>query len=425
MRRRIPPLIVLAAIGVLTASACGGKTQHEQDAATGGSAPAMASGGGGVGAVAGSPELAAGAPPTGPFCSNGCRHGGSCLEWGSYSSCECSGIEEFPCLSVRLRGLGRAADAMRTEWWALSGDGRVAVGTVLDRSGDAPDRPARWTLADGVQLDELTPEVADVSAFDTNSDGSVIVGAVTFDAGRPGYVATDAEVHVFEDGVNVNAVNDDGRVAVGSRLDANGRRRAFVWSLDDGFGYLDLPGDASARAVNADGSVVAGVVTRDGETVPYRWTAELGVEELSMLANTSNPAVTAISADGSVVAGSLQWAGREEHAVLWVEGAPEVLEGQFALSTVRDLSADGRVAVGLCARWGSADTEAWLWSRESGSALLSDRLSERDANLWKWTLAEIRAVSSDGTVLLGHGAYWGIQQEFVAWLGDEPPTPEE
>ncbi len=110
-------------------------------------------------------------------------------------------------------------------------------------------------------------------------------------------------------------------------------------------------GSSILRALSADGRVTAGGSSNDSTDLlqPVIWQLPAGVTRFLMLpANTLGGIVTAISADGSTLAGPVTrlGAGASGEAVIWVspEGAPQT----SGFDTVHALSPDGRRAAVCC-----------------------------------------------------------------------------
>jgi probable HAF family extracellular repeat protein len=156
------------------------------------------------------------------------------------------------------------------------------------------------------------------------------------------------------------------------------------------FTPLGLFGGAGSEAydVSADGSVVVGFVTSPtgARTGLFRWTAA-GTVILPGPFASSPPSV---SADGTTVVaqyGSLEPLGS---AFRWTAGGSVESLGA---SAAHDVSADGRVVVGLDVRNGRE--LAYRWTPESGIVALGDVPggSER-----QWA----NGVSADGSVIVGY-----------------------
>ena len=168
--------------------------------------------------------------------------------------------------------------------YALSADGSVVAGYY----GWAfykyfTSHAFRWTEADGiVNLGTLRDDNrGNSTAYALSADGSVVAGRAESDASPPS----------------------------GWFLPAYSR--AFRWTEAGGMEDLgtlraDNSGHSSARALSADGSVVAGGAYNDaGSSHAFRWTEAGGMVDLGTLRtdNSGQSVAYALSADGSIVAG--------------------------------------------------------------------------------------------------------------------------
>jgi uncharacterized membrane protein len=142
------------------------------------------------------------------------------------------------------------------------------------------------------------------------------------------------------------AISADGKWVVGSASHGNYSMVAFRWTLETGMVSLDQSffarPDASADAVNCDGSVIVG--SRDSErnslARAFRWTREGGMVMLGVLPGSDRSAANAVSADGRVVVGNSGGAFR------WTEQAGMVALPGRTMFGARAVSADGRMVFG-------------------------------------------------------------------------------
>jgi uncharacterized membrane protein len=173
--------------------------------------------------------------------------------------------------------------------------------------------------------------------------------------------------------------------------------------------------------VSADGQVVVG--TASGES-GFRWTRADGMQRLaslppSLLGDFVQPLQpTAVSADGAIAVGQISYEGSIV-AVRWSsDGTVERLtpsvepNSDTAVQAVRGVSADGAVCIGSYER----RREAFIWDAEHGVRALRDVLADNGADVTDWLLEDATAISSDGAVVTGVGAYAGRQLPFIARL---------
>jgi uncharacterized membrane protein len=288
----------------------------------------------------------------------------------------------MPTSGVTLVGGGQAY---------ISRDGKTLVGTLSDANGI--QHAARWT--GGTSWQVLGPLVPNAVPCDfsmnvanaTSADGRVIVGSGYYgtDPARPctlysayrweestGYVLMPSQSGTT---TNAYAVSGDGRVVVGHEPGPTGLAQGVKW-VDGRQEFIRGPigNVVSARAVNHDGSVIAGTgCTADLPRQPptsWSWTAAGGVR-----CHTAEPPVWvrwvnglnynnyiyAVSDDGRVMGGAIHFdiAAGEEEAVLWFDGEPvflrdylrnngypDAFEGHFNTGRITGISPDGRTIVG-------------------------------------------------------------------------------
>jgi len=222
---------------------------------------------------------------------------------------------------------------MRADWEAT---GMTADGSaLLFNQGTAPEFDAYfWTPADGPQrIDSALTNVDYSRGYDITSDGSVIVGSVTFHG--------------------------------------SGMSNAFYWTRATGMRLLDsvYGSDWSviATAVSADGSVVVGAARKSGVVDVFRWTEGTGMVSLgSPSATLTSYKKLLVSGDGSTIAVSLDW----HPAFFWTQhsgfrGIKDILsDGGVDMSTwlldeVDAISYDGLSIVGT--GWmPEGNREAWM-----------------------------------------------------------------
>ena len=200
--------------------------------------------------------------------------------------------------------------------------------------------------------------------------------------------------------------------------------RPFLWSAADGYRLIDVPDSlglimSGARtAISADGTTVVGTShlverepTSSAQARAFRWTAASGLRWLTPPGTRSD--AVAASADGAVVVGHVR-SPTPSRAVRWnADGTVaevEPLDGHRS-ATLRDVSADGAVVVGISTppSTGRFDRTAIVWTADGGTQPVPglDAYSHSDA----------MAVSADGLVVVGY-AYDGPLSNMpgaVAW----------
>jgi probable HAF family extracellular repeat protein len=253
-------------------------------------------------------------------------------------------------------GLGTVPGAVDSFVSAVSGDGRVVVGSWRNEYGASSG--FRWTLEGGMEdlgqcacWDYTVPDAV-------STDGSVIVGNFRWANGAMDYWITD-----FGEAFGVSG---DGAVMVGNTDALQSNYRAFWWTRSSGFtnipplagadssrargvsanghvavGYctyaaadrtvafrsidggpmLDLgalPGgnSAVAYATNADGSVIVGYSGGGAAYVAFRWTPASGMTSLGLFPGLQYGEAYAVSGDGDIVAGT-DWIDQTGHPWIW------------------------------------------------------------------------------------------------------------
>lgn len=193
--------------------------------------------------------------------------------------------------------------------------------------------------------------------------------------------------------------------------------QAFVWTAGAGAVMIgDLPGGvsgvprSSARAVSADGMIVAGMGESDAgnEAFIYSRTTAImtGLGDLPGGAFASSAA--GISADGAVVVGSGSSGQGETQAFRWTAqtgiaglGFMPTPPGTVRYSAAEAISADGRVIVGEGRSMNAVNGgEAFRWTSEGGFEPLGD-LPGGGFQSWAY------AVSADGSVVVGRASIEG------------------
>jgi len=240
----------------------------------------------------------------------------------------------------------------------VSGDGRVVVGMAQGAQGNA--EAYMWSSASGWQPLGSVVTGGDVQpAYSASYDGSVVVG---MSSGSP-----------------------------------------FRWTASTGLRYLS-GSLGSANAITPDGSVIVG---RIGTSEAFRWTQAGGTVRLGDLPGGSfNSIANAVSRDGSVICGSSSSAPSSTEAFRWTEsggmvGLGDLPGGDFE-SSAYGVSGDGRTVVGMS--YTDNGPEAFVWDELNGMEELANVLTDRyGLDLSGWSLDYARAISDDGSTIVGFG----------------------
>lgn len=226
------------------------------------------------------------------------------------------------------------------------------------------------------------------------------VGAQTTGFWLTGYAGTQ--------GGGVNALSANGQVAAGGSGGIG-----FTWSQQGGrfdFGLLPgMPERSPAYALSGDGTVLAGQFSTSPAfpepTHAYRWTGSGALQDLGFLTNETRAHARGISGDGSVVVGwceHTQTAGAFCQAFRWTEqNGMQPLgytrpNGTFAQA--RAISRDGTTIVGNSQSLGPfGPVDAFAWTQAGGMQALPSLPGTSEPG------AFANAVNANGAVIVGLG----------------------
>ncbi len=219
-------------------------------------------------------------------------------------------------------------------------------------------------------------------------------------------------------GLTFAGLSADGAVLVGGSA-VNNRNRPIRWTEAQGLQTIGTD-NGDAFAVSADGSVVVGRLNGSGlgAGVPFRWTAEDGMQVLA-----DSGTARGVSADGSVVVGEVR-----HQAFLWTAaGGRQSLDGMgaSAMSAAHAVSSGGDVVVG----WrmtSDGQRRGFRWT--SGTMQLLNPLGPGYGI--GVPNSEAHDVSADGSIVVGRstspegqqGIRWmgGMSQGFGVWPSGFP-----
>ena len=216
--------------------------------------------------------------------------------------------------------IGGLPGALSAYAYGVNADGTVVVG----QSSSTLTSAFRWVEGEGMEnLGHLGGWYA--YASDVNDAGDVVVGYSTLSSGL-GHAFRWVEGEGMSDlgtlvgGANSNAhgVNADGTVVVGwsqvevpvqAATDGTGpvtQNHAFRWVEGEGMHDLGTIGryqGSSGEDVNADGSVVVGIVDTDSGSRAFRWVEGEGLTNLGTLVGGTWSYAFSVSDDGNIVVG--------------------------------------------------------------------------------------------------------------------------
>jgi uncharacterized membrane protein len=221
---------------------------------------------------------------------------------------------------------------------------------------------------------------------------------------------------------NAFAVSDDGTRIVGWS------GTGVLWKLTpQGWQIYDLGSQFPNRQsmpvdISGDGSVIL-VQTQpaSGLLESQLWTEAEGVSLIPMPVGIGQTCPQAINTNGEVAVGHLIDHGNLwRHAFKWSVGSGTEdlgVPNGFKDSYARGVSDDGEIVVGYCQRSTSGNDgaiAATIWTAETGMVLLQDFLTDKGFDLSGWTSLETAtAISADGAMVTGTGAYQGKTRAFI------------
>ncbi len=343
--------------------------------------------------------------------------------------------------AATFHGLGMLPGGNDSFTTALSSDGKVAVGNAAMPIRDTFTYTSfRWTEASGMQslgYSGFGPNKED-EANGVSADGSFIAGMLdTGDTylwsqssglqplptpsvnGSSWIVAWGLPVGISSNGQTIVSTSIYPSFPPGSAICWIGTNNYPIPVIDG------QPYDNSAVAVSDDGLVVTGLTATNGGGCAYRWTAASGVELLTDLSGSyTYSEADAMSRDGSIIVG-FAYGFLGNSAEQWFRWTAET--GAVGIGNPHDgdrdrpygVSNDGNTIVGGTggnSDFVNADTnDALIWRPRWGVRLLQDVLTnDYQLDLTGWHLTSARAVSTNGTVIVGNGFNPSGQRE--AWI---------
>jgi probable HAF family extracellular repeat protein len=198
---------------------------------------------------------------------------------------------------------------------------------------------------------------------------------------------------------NATGMSRDGAVIVGDDKISESSSFAFRWTNAANMVHL-APTNCIVRAVNGDGSVVAGLITTPTGHHVFRWSAATNMVDLGTLGGPES-LVGGLSRDGSVLVGrsdlSSSFTPPPRRAFRWTSTTGMVdlgtLGGQDSNATATNN--DGSVVVGDSNTVQTINTHAFRWTPATGMA---------DLGTLGGDISSAKGVSSDGSVVVGTGS---------------------
>jgi uncharacterized membrane protein len=316
---------------------------------------------------------------------------------------------------------------------AVSDDGSVVVGNGVDsRFNDNTQQYEhsevgfRWEKSTGmVSLGTVEGGQGAWQAKAVSGDGQIIAGitlAPTL------YLKSGQNSKVVNSMGFVGAISGDGSTLVGSEGPIPGN----FWILTgltpgaiagaEPLVPVKLMDGAVPRAISHDGTVVAGFTG----TMVFRW-ADEQMTTASGESGDLGASATGITSDGSLIVGTRITEGFLKRGFTW-DGTGAIVDlpmGSYQQTEAKGVTGDGELIVGE-AKDEFARRLAVAWKRQDNTYAAPELLGEDGTNtINNFTIATADAISRDGTVIVGKGAYsfGGANQAYrlilnaVAWGG--------
>mgnify|MGYP006266795651 FL=1 len=346
--------------------------------------------------------------------------------------------------------------------------------TLTTDGGDDTTRAAYWTAATGWVPLPFTDETYErTRARGVNDDGSVIVGeGDNFSFGRDEAAVwtrqpdgryevqlltpeADSKFGFFATvNMTANAVSGDGTLVTGhgQTNEAKEPFEAFYWTAETGIvpmgnlsggpipGAQFKPSYSSGRAVNLDGSRIAGMswsgLRPGGSAAGEAFSYSVGTQTMEGLGDLQTPVFSStaegISRDGLVIVGQARTPQGEQVAYRWTASGGMIALGDLprgeAVATAEAANADGSVIVG--AGRTKRGSEAFLWTEATGMVRLQDVAGIDAAMLGSGWLETAVAISDDGLTVAGtyrsDGSITPERQAYLVQLraSDLAPGPD-
>jgi probable HAF family extracellular repeat protein len=320
--------------------------------------------------------------------------------------------------------------AERTRPLAISGDGTCVVGWSSSSNGDS--EAFRWTIKGMEALGDLVTGRFQSKATGTTHDGKVVIGEGTVSMNNlatpqavvwndEGWITGMGFLPGGYDRTYAIDCSADGGIIVGSGFSENGSQ---TWRWDSvnllvDIGPIPVDGSQVGRqtaplACSDDGTQMAGLGYdlqlgwNYGPTHLWFWDVASGFTVLAEARGgdlqTGGPAVfgsnALVSDDMSTIVAP--YSGGSSSGILrWdaIMGISE-LETQGKLTTITDISAEGKVVVGSMTDMNNT-SHAVLWGADGQMKILKEFLEEARTDTGDYELTTAAAVSDDGRAIAG------------------------
>ena len=303
---------------------------------------------------------------------------------------------------------------------AISGDGRFVIGNVsyTDSSGPmniSANRGFVWRAADDTYVLDQYFGRDHSSLTAINTDGSVMVGNVYGSLPTAAFLISTTDSVIMMLGTlggtssRATGVSGDGRIVSGWGDLADGSYRAFRWAYVSAAspGVMEvlptLDGrNAFSNGISRDGRVIVGALQTPSfnEEAAY-WVENAVPVTLGYLAGGTSSTAKAANADGSVIVGNAVTFGGM-NAFRWTATGGMVGLGTLGgrNSEANAVSDNGTVVVGRSGR-ADASSSAFRWTESTGMLSVDDWLRGSGVTLASDITSDARGVSADGTIIVG------------------------
>jgi probable HAF family extracellular repeat protein len=261
---------------------------------------------------------------------------------------------------------------------------------------------------------------------DVGASGAVVVGSYVEPSG---FYWMPTTRDIFIGGRGAAAVSRDGRIIVGTAVDARGREQAGTWQRGTEWQLLGSiapnaqPCDSllsSSYDTSDDGKVIVGLAWNGcGIARAFRWEESTGMVDLGSSVAGRSSRANGVSGDGTVVVGWQEHSTGPRQGARWTNGRQELFTGPAGpVGEAHAANADGSIIVGQTCRFVSLqdpnDQSAWIWTASGGVECVPmprQRLPR---------FIGIMLATSDNGRVIGGAHSFGLESEAVLWLDRSP-----
>ena len=331
----------------------------------------------------------------------------------------------------------------------ISADGQVVAGITyvnVQSTGALPQQVFRWTRATGSEVITPVQEIIYNGVVGLSADGSTIYGSEWRWTESGGFESLRAEFTPTPlDFGYIFGVSDDASVVTGitgsflNFFNLSGYR----WPINSGpreplATVPEFPsGSFLFNNISGDGLVVGGSVTDrslDSNGLPgiARYAAAVWLPGETIIIDTfaEESFVHDLSFDGSVAVGRVKYPGQAARPFRWTQNTGlELLPDIFGFddaAEARAVSADGSIIVGTRTLFGLPDTRALYFDDARGTVDFEELLITEFGlgdQILGWQLVSLWDISADGSAIVGTGINPdGCTEAFLVRLGNSTCT---